>query len=532
MAAETPKKSRRTSAFESVDTCHICAQRYREDIYENVHRAPERRLAVTATCGHFMCGECFNKVKRRGICSICKVPLTEVRHLGETFYLKDKVSEMTSIHEQQVVKAKKDIENCENQLKNPWQQFSDIENYSNLTLSCIFSSHYSNYDLYKLTASDLHRYAGNNEYSAAVAREDLLPEGHRYPDKFSLHLYPQDSSITVKHSMIITGIKFNESEENMILTTSMDGTMSVVDKREDESVQLAELTEQVASEQFVCPLWDHSNEHLFLAGSTTGTVTIFDLRYLKKPANVLFAIQGMNFEMGEKSSIIGLYNYHSSKQSKRYYGSGSPKMVCVTQKGIDLLFEDSENFYTRHNVYSTDVNFIANSAFDPVTKSVLVVTHFPKMPDTEHHASYRYQLQQLPSWDHTMAQSVPRHNWYSRNLFSYARKKISYPFGESQYELKQYTRCNKVTLMQHPLGLPFGNSLLLAAVQNDSPVTIDYYRPNGNILPVFVNGELDQHDDCNSINSFSDNHKSGILLMGNTNWQLHALHSNSNYNYF
>jgi hypothetical protein len=530
MSAETPKKQRRSEAFLIVDTCQICAQAYREEIHRSLDHAPERRLAVTATCGHFMCAECFDKLKTKGICSICKVPLSEVRHLGETFYLKEKVSEITSIHEQQVVKAKKDIEQCEKLLKNPWQQFSDIENYSELTLTNVFGSEYFEDDVCKLTASDLHRFAWNEHYSVAIAREELLPQslGGSH-DKFSLHLYPEDSFVTVKHSMLITGVKYNECQENIILTTSMDGTMSVIDKREEVSVQLTEMTEQVASEQFVCPLWDHNNEHLFLAGSTTGTITIFDLRYLKMPANTLYAIQGMNFEMDQKSSIIGLYNYQSSQESRKYYGSGSPKMVCVTQKGIDLLFEDSQNFYSRHNVYSTDVNFIANSAFDTVTKSVLVVTHFPKMPDTECHGSYRYQLQQLPSWDQTLSQSVPLHNWYSRNLFSYARQKMSYPVGECQYKLKQYTRCNKVALMQHPLCHSLGPSMLLAAVQNQSPLTIDYYRPNGTMLPIFVNGELNQYDDCISVNSFSEKYKSAILLLGNNKWQLCQLHEKSDY---
>jgi hypothetical protein len=334
--------------------------------------------------------------------------------------------------------------------------------------------------------------------------------------------------------MMITGVKFNELDENVILTSSMDGRMSVVDKREDVCVQLTEMTEQVVSEQFVCPLWDHNNEYLFLAGSTTGTVTIFDIRYLRRPANTLYAIQGMNLEMGQKSSIIGLYNYQSSKESTRYYGSGSPKMVCVNQKGIDLLFEDSENFYSRQNVYSTDVNFIANSAFDSVTKSVLVVTHFPKLAETERHGSYRYQLQQLPSWDHTMSQSVPRHNWYSRNLFSYARQKMCYPAGECQYKLTQYTRSNKVALMQHPLGHSLGPSMLIAAVQHDSPLTIDYYRPDKTILPVFANGELNEYK-YNSVKSFSDtksfsdNYRCGLLLLTRNHWQLCTLHGKSDY---
>jgi hypothetical protein len=510
---ETPKKKQRQSeAFERIDRCIICTGYYKEEVPSAnlLSDATETRLAVTGLCGHFMCIKCYRVIKKKdNLCPSCKQPLTQVHHMGESYYLREKVSEIVSIHEQQVAKAKRIIRNSDNLRKNPWKTFGDQD--LELNFETLVERDFSRTNQ-KLSAMDLQRYSWADRCRVAVAFEDHSPFKYGKSPKFGVHLYPRDDRIVVNHSMMITGVKFNEGDDNLILTSSLDGTVALLDQRVSTDVLL---TERMASEQFVRPLWSHKNEHHFLAASTTGTIAIFDKRFCNDP---VISIEGLNFEMVEKSSIVGLYNYQSLGESDKFKGfNSSPEIVSVSQMGIDLLFEDSETFYTRHNVYTVDANYVLNSAFDNATKTVLTTTLFSKI----NNESYRHQLMQIPAWNYTMAQSVPRHQWFVRNVFNYTTSKKAFPDGERWFSRNEYTGLNKVTIMHHPLSVD-DPTILIGTCHPTSEVTIDCFR-NGSIYPLFMEDKFAELNNCQSINSFSESGRTVVSVLKKQGWGLHYL---------
>jgi hypothetical protein len=475
---------------------------------------PSLRLAVAPECGHIMCGECYEHIKRTdNNCPSCRVSLTKVRYVGENFYLREKVAEMDSIHEQQVVKVKKVTKNNENLRENPWKNFGNAKD--DLCVKKLYDHKYHREDL-NLTALDLHFYRGELTCNVAVAYEKMkVPESK----PFGVHVYKKDVFIQTDHTMMITGIKQNESNRYLILTSSMDGTVALLDNRVAKNVML---TEKIPSEQFVCPLWDWNNEHVFLTGSTTGTVVTFDKRFCKSE---ITSIDNLHLKNGEKSSIVGLYNYQDFKETREFAGfNSSPKIVAVTQTGIDLLFEDNEKMYTRHNVFAEKMNYVSNSAFDNATKTILAVTQFPKMSNSlqnGQNGTYRYQFMQLPAWNYTFAKSVPLHQWYVRNLFNYSREKSEPPIGEKVYAVREYTGLNKVTMFHHPASQE-NPTVLIACCQPGLPMTIDCYQ-NGSILPICPN-QICLYENFRknlSITSCAENGSSSCLMLLRKNeWRL------------
>jgi WD40 repeat protein len=513
---ETPKKKQRQSdAFESIDKCIICLEHYKEEV-ESSSNQTEQRVAVTGQCGHFMCIKCYKDNEEiSNLCPYCKNPLTEVRHMGESYYLREKVSEIVSIHEQQVVKAENIIRDSENLRKNPWKTFGDVE--WKLKFETMIERDFL-IESQKLTALDLQRYSWEDLCSVAVAFEDHSPLRNRKPVEFGVYLYPGYERVLINHSMMITGIKFNEGDENLILTTSMDGTVALLDRRVPENVLL---TKRMVSEQFVRPLWSHKNENHFLAGSTTGTIAIFDKRFC---SDSVISIQGLNFEMNEKSSIVGLYNYQSLGETEKFKGFNlSPEIVSVSQMGIDLLFEDSKSFYARRNVYTVDANYVANSAFDNATKTILTTTMFGKLnnPKEKENESYRHQLMQIPAWNYTMTKSVPRHQWFVRNLFNYTTSKMAAPYGERWFSRNEYPGLNKVTILHHPKS-DDDPTILIGTCETTSEFTIDCFR-NGSIYPLFMTDVFSKLKDCHSVTSFSESETSVLLVLKKQGFGLHYL---------
>jgi hypothetical protein len=516
---DTPqrKKARRSAVYEEIDQCVICAMTFKGPIESSdpFQANASLRLAVLPTCGHPMCAECYEIIKKKkNECALCKDPITEVYDLGEHFYLRGNVAEMDSIHEQQVVKVKKVVKNNENLRKNPWKKFGDVD--VGVSVRKELDYKYVE-DKFLLTALNLHHYWGIT-CNVAVGYEQL--KGSLKP--FGVHLYPQNVFIKTDHTMTITGIKQHETNPYLILTSSMDGTVAVLDNRLDDNVML---TERIPSEQFVRPLWDLNNEHLFLAGSTTGTLVTFDQRYCSGP---IISIDNMHLQMAEKSSIVGLYNYQDSKESLKFTGfNSSPEIVAVTQTGIDLLFKDNEKVYTRQNVFTEKMNYVSNSAFHNGSKTILAITQFSKIPGSLQNGNseaYRYQFMQLPAWNYTLAKSVPLHQWYVRNIFNFSREKLTPPVGEKQYALKEYTGLNKVTMLDHP-DSEENPTVLIATCHPGLPLTVDCYR-EGAICPLRVEQlSLYEHFRANrSVTScaFRDG-ESCIMLLRKNDWSLFSV---------
>jgi WD40 repeat protein len=440
------------------DICTVCLQNFTIGRFGEKQRTP-----YVGKCGHMICSVCTQtllKRNRKAMCPYCKS--SEIQEFQENVTYCDitrKLEELEAMHNSKIADTNEEICTLKKSMENPFKLEGYIfDGYTNYykRLDTIDVREYGQADsksFKSISAIDIGKQRLNDHYRIAIGIADSKYKQYGVviyePLVENKVLYQQQEV----HTKPISGLYFHPISYHLLMSTSLDGTVALIDTRENTKTMSVSITH----EPYVTGTWNTTNGNEFAAGNLFGSVHIFDIRSKYKP----FATSGSIIKLrhsistssefeGRSLEIVKLFAYQTIEQQNLYAGYNAPDYVVVRKAGLELLWNTAANGRAKKKIlFRNEGDMEINTAcYDPISKSVVTVSYNRLITGASCIANNKmkalYQVLQISAYEQSKNDATVFEDYYATNLDSFVSDKISLSRYDAGVAAKNYTHSRPI----------------------------------------------------------------------------------------